>query len=75
MSAAPSTKNRGGTTANAERAVSSAEQAADNVVNTAEQTVEEVSAKVARWVSTFVARAREEAEDIWAEARAKQRGR
>jgi hypothetical protein len=45
------------------------------VVNTAEHTVEEVSARAASWVSTFVARAREELEDIWAEAQSKRKGK
>lgn len=43
------------------------------VTSDAEGTAEEWAEKIARWVLRATARAREEAEDIWAEAQARRR--
>ena len=40
----------------------------------AEQVMEDVGERIGDWVSRAVARAREEAEDIWAEAQTLRRG-
>lgn len=40
----------------------------------AEQVMEDVGERIGDWVSRAVARAREEAEDIWAEAQTVRRG-
>jgi hypothetical protein len=46
----------------------------DGVVEQAERLAEEWSSRTAGWLARTAARAREEAEDIWAEAQAKHRG-
>jgi hypothetical protein len=56
-------------TARAERVVDEAGRALSGVEHAAEDWAE----RAGRWVAGALARAREEAEDIWAEARAKRR--
>ena len=44
-------------------------------ITSAEQATEEWAGRIARWLIRGAARAREEAEDIWAEAQVIRRGR
>jgi hypothetical protein len=57
------------TTARAEHVV----EEAGRRLSGAEHTAEEWAEHAGRWLAVALARAREEAEDIWAEARAKRR--
>jgi hypothetical protein len=50
------------------------ERGDDGIVEQAERLAEEWSSRAAGWIARTGARAREEAEDIWAEAQAKHRG-
>jgi hypothetical protein len=54
---------------------SSAERGDDgSELDRAEALIEEWSQRLGRWISVTAARAREEAEDIWAEAQSIRRG-
>jgi hypothetical protein len=50
-------------------------QRADELMHDAEERMEDFGERFGRWLSRAAARAREEAEDIWAEAQDLRRGR
>jgi hypothetical protein len=51
----------------------SATERIDGVVGDTERTAEELAERLGRWIARTAARAREDAEDIWADAQALRR--